>query len=238
MTVSYKPLALEQIGTDFSKQVSTSGTLHTVIPSRNSILLAPDSDAVTLVVDIENLTALIGEIRGQSNDLGAQFQTRIGPNAQSTLHLPYSGDWSFSVSCPFKISRVQAINFFPDAQYDQVGVLAPVIRVTGQNLTRDSIGYYEVTGLANAQIPAGYGKNDLLLLDSHGTDVVWKLGEIRFRHTGTLTHYVPMNTVPQVLAVGAQTKYKFSFDIFFKKKINPAYVAPEAALWAFENELG
>ena len=238
MTLSFKPLALEQIGTDLTRQVSTSGTLYTVVPSRNSILLAPDSDAVTLAIDTENLTSLIGELRGQSNNLAAQFQVQVGPNAQKTLHLPYSGDWSFSVSCPFKISRVQALNFFPDSQYDQVGVLAPVIKVTGQHLTRDSIGYYEIVGLANAQLPTGYGKNDLLLIDSHGTDIVWKLGDIRFRHTGMLTHYVPMNVLFQILAVGAQTKYKFALDIFFKKKVNPAYVAPEAALWSFENELG
>ena len=111
MTLSYKTLPLEQVGLDLTKEVSTSGTLHSFIPSRNSILLAPEDGAQGLVIDIENLTSLLGTVRGQSNDLSAQFQTQVGPNAQRTLHLPYSGDWSFSVSLPppFQCNRYHAL---------------------------------------------------------------------------------------------------------------------------------
>lgn len=238
MTLSYKTLPLEQVGLDLTKEVSTSGTIHSFIPSRNSILLAPEDGAQGLVIDIENLTSLLGTVRGQSNDLSAQFQTQVGPNAQRTLHLPYSGDWSFSVSCPFKLSKVQALNFFPDTNYDQLGITSPVIKCVGQNLKKEPSGNYESIGLSNVQLPLGYTKDDLVVIDSHGTDIVWKLGDIRFRHTGVFLHYVPFNTLPQILAVGSQNAYKFSVDMFMKKKFNPAYVAPEAALWSFENELG
>lgn len=238
MTLSYSAISLDHVGVDLTKEVSTSGVLHTIIPARNSVIPLAGQESQGLVFEVENLTALLGTIRGQSSELGAQFQTQVGPNMQATLHLPHADDWSFSVTCPFKLSKVFALNFFPDANYEHIGIASPVLKVVGQALKRASTGQYETLGLTNIQFPRGYTKNDLAFIESFGADIVWKFGDFRIRHTGALSYYIPMSAVPEILAVGAQTPYKFAIDIFIKKKINPAFVAPEAALWAFENEIG
>jgi len=236
MSVSIKTIALDSFSSELVKKSSTSGVLYTISPTKNSIVPVPPMSAQTLLFSLENLSELVSVVRTYSTDLESQFQVPLGPNQIFDLYLPYAEDWVFSTETELKLSSIKSIQYAPgDADYDRYGPPAPSIKVTSsETLQLDRSSNYLTTGYCNIYLPK-LSKSDYLKLTIESPEIVWRFFDtrIRMRHSGEL--FLPGNKVPDVISFGSSAQSKVGIEIWAHRKVDPKYVAPEAALWTLEN---
>lgn len=239
MSWKIKPVDMATAGVDFTRKNTTSGVIHTINPARNSIIPLSLSDARGIIISMENLSETTGEIRGHSLETDLQFQTVVGPNGMINLQIPFAEDWVLSTTKVFKISTVSTTHFFAQAnEYDLVPRARNLYKITSSaELKEDRSNKYSGVGLTNIAVPH-LAKDDIVQIVSTGTDHVWRFNQLRFRARNVFEYWIPGKELPAVVALGGEILYSFSLATYRKIKINPAYVAPEAALWSMENEYG
>lgn len=229
-----KQLSLEQFGKDLTKKVSTSGIVYILSKVRNSIIqLAPSTPISGVILNIENLSELLTSFRAQGENF--QYQLSLGPNQLAQIYLPLSDSYILSTTQDLKISSISTYLFFPDA-YDLTSTPNPAIQVSSSTpLLVNKDHDYESRGLINIFLKQNLGAEDVLAISSVGADCVWRIADVRIRAFGSFVFVVPGKVSSPVIALGSQESVAFKIKTHKKVKLNPAYVAPEAALWSLEN---
>lgn len=225
-------------GIDLLKEVSTSGATYTLSKVRNSLLTLPEIEGDTLAISIENLSALVATFRGQSATEQIQFQTQLGANELKIIYLPFAEDYLLSTDQSLKISSVSVLKIpYPaTATFDEVEAPSPLIQVTSANppIFDRGIGY-KASGLINVLLKQKLGKQDFVRIGASGAGIVWRIGDMRFRSSLDFRYVVPATHIPVIFSCSSEKTYWLSVATQQRKYENPAYVAPEAQLWSFEN---
>lgn len=223
---------------DLLKENSTSGTVHVLSKTRNSLLPLGELEGTTLRLSVENMSEMVCAFRGQSKDEGIQFQLPLGGNEIRYVYLPFATDYMLSTDQNIKISAVSVFNSsaLSPQDYDFVKSPSNLIQVVSASYTQFDRGLgYKLTGLANIYFKQKLAKEDIVEISSSGRDVVWRINELRIRSSYSLSYVVPATEVPPTISCGAEKQYHTFFATYQRKYINPAYVAPEAQLWSLEN---
>ena len=235
-----KSIPLSICGTDFHKESSTSGITYTLTSARNSVLQLPEIEGQALVISVENLSDKVAIFRGQSRRDGVKFQIPLGANAIQQVVVPLTEDYILSTTHNLKISDVSVLQtHLPDAaSYDEIETPSPIFQISANPVPAytKEVGY-KVTGLANVYFVNTYGKEDYIILSASGNILVWRIGELRLQTEQDFEFVLPALEVPRTFSVSSAAPYNLKISSYTKRYINPAYVAPEAALWRLENIL-
>lgn len=233
-----KSIPLAICGADFHKESSTSGITYTLTSARNSVLQLPEVDGHTLAISVENLSDRVATLRGQSRYDGIKFQIPLGANAIQQVIVPFAEDYILSTTHNLKVSDVSTLQtHFPDpTDFDEVETPSPIFQISANPAPTYSkeVGY-TLTGLANIFFVNKYGRDDYITLRANGNVLVWRIGELRLQTEQEFVFILPALEVPRTLSVSSAEKYSLKLSSHVKRYINPAYVAPEAALWRLEN---
>lgn len=233
-----KSIPLSVCGADFHKESSTSGITYTLTSSRNSVLQLPEVEGHTLCISVENLSDRVAIFRGQSRYDGIKFQIPLGANAIQQVVVPFAEDYILSTTHNLKISDVSTLQVhLPDAaNFDETETPSPVFQISANPAPTYSkeVGY-KLMGLANVFFANKYSKEDYIILQADGDTLVWRIGELRLQTEQEFTFILPALEVPRTLSVSSGKEYTLKVSAHTKRYTNPAYVAPEAALWRLEN---
>lgn len=240
MSSVIKSIPLSACGTDLHKETSTSGIIYTLSKTRNSVLPLTEVIANTLVISIENTSELVAILRGQSKEDGIKFQLPLGANEIRKVYLPFAPDYLLSTTQNLKISDVSTLQtYLPNTQdFDSVETPSSVFQVSANPTPAYKKGLgYQLFGLTNIYIKQALTARDFIIIESEGSPVVWRFGELRLSVDGEFIYVVPANEIPQTIACGSEKPYTLQMSSHQKKYVNPAYVAPEAELWSLENSI-
>lgn len=238
MTPTTKEYPASVWGIDLLKEVSTSGATYTLSKVRNSLLTLPEIEGDTLAISVENLSPLVATFRGQSSGEQIQFQTQLGSNELKVIYLPFAEDYLLSTDQQLKISSVSVLRVpYPASEtFDEVEAPSNLIQVTAATpvVFERNIGY-KATGLVNILFKQKFAKEDFVRIGASGPGIVWRIGDLRFRSNLDFKYVVPGKEMPQILSCSSEKTFWVTAATQQRRYTNPAYVAPEAQLWSFEN---
>lgn len=231
-----KELAIPIFIKDITKISSTQGERFVLSGGKNAHLsgsAAPEG----LKLSVENLSELINIFRGQEKFSKNQFQIQIPPNGLIDIQLPQGAEWILSSTFDLKIGSLSAIQDFNLETFDEIPQPSSSIKVQAKELQITPDRYYKTFGVANVFFSSAPSEKDLISISIFGSDVVLRFGEFRYRAAQKLFLTLPFSADLKSFSLGSSTEFKFRIQHFQHKKINPAYVSPEASLWKLENEV-
>lgn len=238
MSSVIKSIPLTVCGIDLHKQSATSGVIYTLTPARNAVIPLVGQVGNMLIFSVENLASTIATFRGQSRDTGIRFQLPLAPNEIKRVFIPFAEDYILSTTAPLKFSEISTLQtYLPNIQeFDAVDSPSPLFQISSSlsPVYERGVGY-KLSGLTNVYLKQSLLKEDFVAISASGHSTVWRLGELRIQSSLDLEYIAPALEVPRTFSVASESTYWISLSTYQRRYVNPAYVAPEAALWRLEN---
>lgn len=214
---------------------TTSGIAHYLVPEKNSNILIP-SPGVGIIFSVENISPHLSVFRGESVDAGIRFQEPLGPNAIRQIYVPPGKSYLLSTEHRLKISGVAVILNLDEGLFDPIRSPSQAIQITSEAQLELKNKMYRTSGMTNIFFKTSLEPNDWIAAAIKGNDVVLRFGELRMLVHKNCMYLTPALKNLVTVSIGASSPYEFSVAYFQRKYINPAYVSPEASLWALPNE--
>lgn len=230
-----KELEIAQAIPDLFKETSTSGSRFILKRGANGHFKSEEK-AEGIFLSVENLSALLNTFRGQDPVTGNQFQVQIGPNGLKDIYLPFTDFLIISSDSDLKIASISLVKSANLSDYDIIHPPSSFFIINSKTKFINPDKSYRLESLSNVSINTTGNPGDYLYFQLTGSDIVIRSGDLRLRAKELITYSRPMGPDIQTISVGSSKPYDLKLAYLQKKRINPAFVSPEATLWSFTNE--
>lgn len=230
-----KELDIQGAIPDLFREASTSGNRFILKRGANAHFRT-EENAEGILISLENLSALLNTFRGQDTQTGNQFQIQIGSNGLKDIYLPFSSSLILSSDSDLKIASVSLIQSANLSDYEIIHPPSSFFIVNSKSRLINPDKSYRLESLSNVSINTLGNAGDYLYFQLTGSDIVIRSGDLRLRAKESMTYSRPMGPDIQTFSIGSSKPYDLKLAYLQKKRVNPAFVSPEAALWSFTNE--
>lgn len=230
-----KDLDIAKVAPGLLKRSTTSGEAHFLVPEQNPQILVPEQGA-GIIFSLENTSPYVSTFRGESLKAGVRFQEPLGPNSLRRIYVPHASDYLLSTEHRLKVSNIELLHSVDLRLFDVISMPSPSIKIVSEAGSYTPDKQWKATGVTNVFYSMNMVEKDLVAIKLKGSGVVIRLGEMRMMASRQLEFLTPAFEAIKNISIGCSTQYEFVTSYLQRKYINPAYVSPEASLWALPNE--